>query len=157
MLPLLISLSGGLAQAEDAAPTSDQSQTTVQSAWLGLTPLYIPEAASAADRESAKFGEDALIRGRRGFWVGLGGLLSSVLFDQTGRVVPRTFSYAVLDAGWSEWLGAYGEARSILGGCSGGQLLPSDNRFAKASTQGGHWRGIKFVFDSGRRLSPSRV
>jgi hypothetical protein len=136
VLPLLLSLSGESALAQDVAPTLDQSQTTIQPAWLGLTPLYIPEAASAAERHSATAAEDALIRGRRGFWIGLGGLLSSVLFDQTGLVVPRTLSYAVLGAGWSEWLGSYGEARSILGGTIGGQKLSRDNRFAKASTQG---------------------
>ena len=157
VLPLVIFLSGALAlaQAEDVVPSSVDSQTTAQPAWLGLTPLYIPEATSAADRESAKLAEEALMRGRRGFWIGLGGLLSSVLFDQTGLVVPRTFSYAVLGVGWSEWLGSYGEARSILGGYSGGQLLSKENRFAKASTQGAIGEASNlFLIPDGAYLHP---
>ena len=129
---LLVSTTGAVAQ--DETSTTRQAPFSVKPPWLGLTPLY--EAEAGISPETAKKAEDALVRGRRGFWYGLGGLLSSVLFDQIGLVVPRTLSYAVLGVGWSEWLGSYGEARFILEDSVQSGSLVAKNRFAKASTQG---------------------
>jgi hypothetical protein len=71
--------------------------------------------------------------GRKGFWLGEGGLAGSVLFDRMGLKVPRTVSYALLGTGWAVWLGGYGESRSIL------------TKFKGSSTQKSRRIGVESV------------
>lgn len=123
-----------------AASISTESATTPdRPAWLGLTPLYVPDPSDEQQIDPRiRRAEEVMTHGRQGFWYGLGGLVASVVFDKLKLVPGRTLSYATMGLGWMTWLGSYGQSTSILSNekFEGTDNSPTARKFAKASTQG---------------------
>ena len=121
--------------AEDSSLGADGESPFVHPAWMGLTPVVSPKEDADLIRRYQD-AEQAMSLGRKGFWVGVGGLAGSVLFDRMNLRVARTFSYGLLGAGWATWLGSYGESRSILTKFKSPHAHKTKKPFAGASTQG---------------------
>lgn len=98
------------------------------------------ESALETEKAQMKYYEERENReqlGRKGFWLGVGGLLAGAMFDKFNMTAYRTASYSIWGLGWTAWMGSLSESINIDEKVRANELPRSSRHpYQSASLQG---------------------